>query len=54
MAQVKDEHDKMERENIITRFEGPIDWCASIVVVPKPNNKVRICVDLTQSNKCVK
>ena len=54
MAQVKDELDKMERENIITRVEGPTDWCAGIVVVPKPNNKVRICVDLTQLNKCVK
>jgi len=54
MAQVKEELDKMEQQNIITRVEGPIDWCASIVVVPKPNKKVRICVDLTQLNKCVK
>ena len=54
MAQVKDELDKMEQENIISRVEGPTDWCAGIVVVPKPNNKVRICVDLTQLNKCVK
>jgi len=54
MAQVKDELDRMEREKIISRVEGPSDWCAGIVVVPKPNKKVRICVDLTQLNKCVK
>jgi len=38
MAQVKDELDKMEQENIISRVEGPTDWCASIVVVPKPSD----------------
>ena len=54
MAQVKEELDKMEQQNIITRVEGPTDWCASFVVVPKPNKKVCICVDLTQLNKCVK
>jgi len=44
----------MEQQNIITRVEGPTDWCAGFVVVPKPNKKVCICVDLTQLNKCVK
>jgi len=33
MAQVKNELDKMEQENIISRVEGPTDWCAGIVVV---------------------
>ena len=54
MAQVKEELDKMEQQNIITRVKDPTDWCAGIVVVPKPNKKVRICVDSTQLNKCVK
>ena len=52
MAQVKDELDKMEQENIISRVECPIQ--IGVVVVPKSNSKVRICVDLTQLNKCVK
>ena len=54
MAQVKEELDKMDQQNIITRVEGPTDWCTGIVVVPTPNKKVCICVDLTQLNKCVK
>ena len=32
---------------------GQTEWCAGMVVVPKPNNMVRICVDLTHLNKSV-
>ena len=28
-------------------------WCVGIVVVPKPNGRVRICVDLTKLNESV-
>ena len=54
MEEVKSELERMEKENIISKVEGPTDWCAGMVVVPKSNKKVRICVDLTQLNKCVK
>ena len=54
MTPVKEQLEKMEKADIISRVEGPTDWCAIIVVVPKPNNQVRICVDLTQLNKSVK
>ena len=54
MEEVKSELERMEKENIILKVEGPTDWCAGMVVVPKSNKKVRICVDLTQLNKCVK
>jgi len=54
MTPVKEQLEKMEKADIISRVEGPTDWCAGIVVVPKPNNQVRICVDLTQLNKSVK
>ena len=54
MTPVKEQLGKMEKADINSRIEGPTDWCAGIVVVPKPNNQVRICVDLTQLNKCVK
>ena len=50
---VKSELQRMEREGIITKVEGPTNWCAGMVVVPKPNHKVRICVDLTHLNKSV-
>ena len=54
MEEVKSELERMEKETIILKVEGPTDWCAGMVVVPKSNKKVRICVDLTQLNKCVK
>ena len=50
MKEVKHELERMEKQNIISKVEGPSDWCAGMVVVPKPNKKVRICVDLTRLN----
>ena len=43
----------MEKLGVITRVSEPTEWCAGMVVVPKPNNTVRICVDLTHLNKSV-
>ena len=49
MLKVKAELESMEMAGIIST-----DWCAGMVVVPKPNGKVRICVDLTRLNESVK
>ena len=38
---------------MIARVEQPTDWCAGLVVVQKPNRKVRLCVDLTKLNQSV-
>ena len=38
---------------MITRARQPTKWCAGMVVVPKENGKVRICVDLTHLNRSV-
>ena len=55
MDQVKAELTRMENQQIISKVEGPTDWCSGMVVVSKPNKKVRICVDLTHlNNKCVR
>ena len=44
----------MEAMGVITRVEPPTNWCAGIVVVPKPNESLRICVDLTKLNESVR
>lgn len=44
---------KMEKEGVITRVSEPTDWCSPIVVVPKKNGEVRICVDYTALNKSI-
>ena len=41
----------MEDLNVISKVEQPTEWCAGMVVVPKPNGQVRICVDLTKLNE---
>ena len=51
---VKEELQRMEKLGVITWIEEPTDWCAGMVVVPKQNGKVRICVDLTKLNESVK
>ena len=34
---------------VISRVVEPTQWCAPMVVVPKPSGDVRICVDLTKT-----
>ena len=54
MPRVKQELERMEAMGVITRVEQPTDWCAGIVVVPKPNGSLRICIDLTKLNESVR
>ena len=37
--------------HIISKVDEPTEWCAGMVVVPKPSGDVRICVDLTKLNE---
>ena len=53
MPKVKDELERMQSMGVITKINEPTEWCAGIVAVPKPNNKIRICVDLTKLNESV-
>ena len=53
MDAVQEELSRMESEGVISRVEEPTDWCAGMVVVPKTDGRVRICVDLTKLNKSV-
>ena len=55
LPKVKSELERMVKLGVIKPMTEPTDWCAGIVVVPKPrNDDIRICVDLTQLNKSIK
>ena len=53
MQSVKEELERMEQLGVITKVEQPTDWCAGMVVLPKPSGKVRIYVDLTKLNESI-
>ena len=53
--QVKQELDDLVAKNIIKPApEEASDFVSPLVVVPKPNGKLRVCVDFTKLNKFVK
>ena len=50
---VQTELTRMESLGVISRVDEPTPWCAGMVVVPKSNGSVRICVDLKALNQSV-
>ena len=53
-AAVKEELDRMVEADVIFKVEGPTEWCAGMVVRPKPNGRVRVCVHLIRLNDVVR
>ena len=49
----KKEIERMLKIGVISKVDQPTVWCAPMVVTPKQNGEVRICVDLTKLNKTV-
>ena len=47
------ELEKMENLGIIQRITKPTDWCSPIVIAPKKNGAIRLCVDLRRLNKAI-
>ena len=54
LDEVKAEIDEMLRNKIIAPVRQATDWCHPICCVPKPDGKLRFCVDLRALNKWVK
>lgn len=46
-AKAKSEIDKMFQLNVIEPVEVLTDRCSVLTIVPKPNNCIRMCIDLT-------
>ena len=43
----------MLQQEVISPVDEPTEWCAPMVVTPKPNGKVRVSVDLSVLNEFV-
>lgn len=50
---LKNELDRIERNCVIKRVTGPPEWYSLAVIVAEPNEDIRICVNLTELNRCV-
>ena len=53
MTKVQEEIKLMEQLDVIEPIDEPAEWCSPIVVMPKADGRVRICVDLTRLNQAV-
>ena len=43
----------MDKTGVISRVDVPTEWCTAMVVVPKLDGRIHICVDLTKLNESV-
>jgi DNA-binding HxlR family transcriptional regulator len=43
----------LEDSDVIEKVQGPTPWVSHLVVVPKANSDIRICVDMRCANKAV-
>lgn len=41
----------MQAKGVIESVNEPTEWCAPLVIVPKPSGGIRLCVDLTKLNE---
>ena len=46
--------DELVKLEVIERVDYPTDWVSAIVVAPKPNGKIRLCLDPRPLNKALK
>ena len=53
-SRLQDELNRMEELGIIAKVVEPTDWVLPLVVVPKAENKLRICLDPHDLNKAIR
>ena len=53
MPRLKTELEELEKEGIIRKVDSPTAWVHPIVLVPKKNGGIRLCVDFRELNRCI-
>ncbi|CAB4022319.1 Hypothetical predicted protein [Paramuricea clavata] len=53
-GKMKQELDRMEKEQVIVKVDKPTVWVHNPVIVEKPNGKLRVCLDPRKLNKYLK
>ena len=51
---LKEELDRMEKLGVISKVTEPTDWVSSLVVVHKPDGRIRVCLDPKDLNQAIK
>lgn len=51
--QVEEQINRLLREDIIERVEGPTPWVSPVVPVVKDSGKFRLCVDMRRANQAI-
>ena len=55
LGRVNEELERLSSEGIVKPVTQPIDWLSNILVKEKPNGKLRICIDPSQTiNKAIR
>ena len=52
-AKVEEKLKELMDMDIIEKVSGPTTWASPLVVVPKPNGDIRVCVDMRRANQAV-
>ena len=50
---VEAELDRLEEQGIIEKVDGPTPWISPLVVIPKKNEEIRLCVDMRMANRAI-
>ena len=51
--QVEIELERLEKQDIIEKVDGPTPWISPLVIIPKRNGEVRLCIDMRMANRAI-